>query len=377
MEVSMNFVTAVSSYPATPTVTALRNRLLGKVWGAAGAPQVFIVTRGTMAAGSIAAHYDGAKHAVTITHNAASDKDVLDNLLFEVSNVLNPKMAQASALPKTDPVDNVGAARAAAEYDTLKGYVSDLAATFAPAGFPALLATAHDLPTQALRTITSWVNLYVPMYVGYNVLPASMFAIHPLGALLPLPAAAPPPVVGGAAQPIPAEQAAIVRFASTPHNPGADPAGEGFYLAQLNTRQVYAYERPRGWQVNQMSEYLKAIDPLQAAAGNIVNDQTYREFRAAWGDEARYRTYLFATLMPLLQVRYAGTIAPQYVFDAATTLVAREEAARGIAERYRSGDMSKVRPMKPWLESDVPLRSRVDAILAGKALAPLNLARIK
>jgi hypothetical protein len=377
MEFPMLFTVAVNAYPATPNVTALRNHLLATVWGNAGAPAVFVVTNVAMAAGQIAASYDGTGHKITITHNAAADEDILDYLLFEVSNVLNPKIAQASALPKIEPVDNVGAARAAAEYDTLKAYVHDLQTVFAPAGFAALLAGAPNLPAQALSTITSWVNQYEPIYAAYNIPPAQAFAVQPLAALLPLPAAAPPVVAGGAPQPIPAEQAAIVQFASTPHNPGANPASDSFYLALLTTRQVYAFERPRGWQSNQMSEYLKAIAPLQAAAGNIVSDQVYRPFRAAWGDEIRYRTYLFATLMPLLQAQYAAAIAPRYVFDPATVLIARQEAARAIASRYQSADMSKVLPMKAWLTSDVALRTQVNVILAAAGAPAVILANIK
>lgn len=384
----MDYAAALSAYQGTPTIDVLRTHLLAKTWPDQP-PKLYIGPDQSMTtAGAVDASHDSASHTITVGHHAAAtSEDILDNVLFEVCNALNPKIEEAAALSQREPVDNVGAARGAAEYDTLKAYVVELATIFAPggdaSGFPQLLAGQHALPTQALATIQSWVHTYEPIYPTYNVPADEAFAVIPLSLLLPLPAVAPTPPAGSTAPaaPVAAEQAAIQQFCATPHNPRANPTSESFYLALLTTRQVYAYERPRNWTMNQLKQYFTDIAGLTAAVPSLLTDVTYRRYRDAWSEatcDRRYHCYLFAGLVAELDAQHAGAIPAIRQFDQATVGVAREEAARGIAARYEAGDMKQVLPMKPWLVSDVPLRNRVDALLG--ALHPpmaVNLSRIK
>ncbi|MDI1463770.1 hypothetical protein QEZ54_22555 [Catellatospora sp. KI3] len=376
----MNYQAAINQYNAgaTATVTALQNHLLAVVWPGA-APQVNIAADGTLAAGAVRPHFDSATNTVTIAHNGASAADVLDNLLFEVNNALNPKIAAAAALSKATPVGDLGDHKIVAEYDTFKLYVRDLAIIFAggnPNNFPGLVAGAHALPTQALATINNWIALYAPIYAAYNVAGAAAFVVHPAVNIMPLPGVAAAPA-GAAPQPIPAEQAAILQFGTTIHNPGVPATSEQFYLALLTSKRVYGYELVREWNVSQLTTYVRGV---HAAFANVMASPQVRPVKEAWENERRFRPYLFVELMAQLpNLVPAGVIGAQHQFDLVMSQVALEEASRAVSGRWDLNDLSKVKPMVPWLQPGLPLRNQVDVLrLAAIPAKPaINLARIR
>ncbi|GHJ42753.1 hypothetical protein Cs7R123_00950 [Catellatospora sp. TT07R-123] len=362
----MNFQAAVNQYTAgaSATTAALQAHLLAVVWPGA-APQVNIGVDGTIAAGGVRPHYDSATNTIAIQHNGATPEDILDNILFEVNNALNPKIAAAAALSKATPVGDLGDEKIAAEYDTLKLYVRDLATIFAggnPNNFPGLVGGAHALPTQALATINGWIANYAPIYAGYNVAGAAAFVVQPIAAIMPLPAVAVAPA-GAAPQPIPAEQAAILQFGTTIHNPGAPAAGEQFYLALLTSKRVYGYELVREWNVSQLTTYVKSIG---GAFANVMADNRVKALKAAWEGERRFRPYLFVELMGLMPAMApAGVVGAQFQFDLVMSQVALTEASRAVSDRWDLGDLSKVKPVAPWLQPGLALRNSVDALRLG------------
>ncbi|MBV1850696.1 hypothetical protein [Catellatospora tritici] len=376
----MNYQPAINQYNvgASATTAALQVHLLAAVWPGA-APQVNIVVDGTIAAGGVRPDYDSATNTITIRHNAAGPEDILDNLLFEVNNALNPKVAAAAALSKATPVGDLGNQKIIAEYDTFKLYVRDLATIFAPGGnannFPALVGGAHALPAQALATINNWIATYAPIYAAYGA--GAPFAVHPTANLMPLPAvpAAPAGPFGAGGAAVAAEQAAILQFGTTIHNPGA--AGEQFYLGLLTSKQVYGYELVRNWNVSQLTTYVKAIDPAYV---NVMAANQMKPIKLAWEDERRFRPYLFEQAMALLPVLApAGALGQNHQFDPGMVQVALEEASRAVSDRWEKGDLSKVKPVVPWLQPGQALRVQVDLLRmnAAPALPAINLSRIR
>jgi len=380
----MTYAAVLAQYQGTQTVNQLRTHLLAKVWPG-NPPNLSIQPDAQMATpGAVSAQYDSNSHTIKVRHEAhATDKDILDNVLWEVCNALNPKIAQAAALPKTEPVGNVGAANCAAEYDTMKAYVQDLATIFAGgavAGFPNLVAGQHDLPTMALRQINTWLATYQPIYAAFNVPAGQVFAPVALNALLPLPAVVPVPAGAGAA-PVPAEQVAVIQFGTTMHNPGADQTREDWYLAHLTSQQLYAYERVRGWTPLDLANYLKAIPGFNAVVPNLTTNAIYSRYRGIWmkaDTDRRYRCYLFMEMVDALNHSHGGLVPPLYALDPAVAPVARREAARGVVSRYQLRDMTRLVPLRDWLASDVALLHQANVELG--ALTPgatVNLATIK
>ncbi|WP_436772549.1 hypothetical protein [Yinghuangia sp. YIM S09857] len=232
------------------------------------------------------AHYDGTTNTIVVDRApAAAPVDVLDALLYEVQNVLNAAVGVALALPRTTPVGTYAASLATAEFMTLKHFVDEmltvlyggggLAALTAPGALAGLPAA---LPPQALRTLTNWVNTYVPIYTNNGI------------------------AVGNAMGNNAADGAAALQFTSTPHNPGG--TGPNLYLATYSTFQVYHYERVFAYSAAEVEAVITTNYPAGTALA--------RRYRAEWNRASLpnlAKIGLYACLVDDLQARHVGPAA--------------------------------------------------------------------
>ncbi|MYV98551.1 hypothetical protein [Streptomyces sp. SID3343] len=289
-----SLVARANGTPADPLAQSYSAALLAKGGWAAGPPLIQL-TEGVLAEPK--AHYDTGANTIQIRHaHGAAPVDILDAILYEVNNALNPAIAVAAGLPITATVRSYAAATATAEFMTLKGYIADvLAVVFPGLGLAPLTgARAPAFPgvcaPQSVRSMTAWRNTYLPLYTT----PAPVL---PPGVVVPaLPAAVLPAAVMAANG---RDQVAALVFTCTIHNVNA--VGKYLYQSQLTTFEVYHYDRVQKFS---NAEFQANVNHNYPAGANTLAFYSAEWNRASLTTSAKIG--LYACCVGQLQANHAG-----------------------------------------------------------------------